>query len=462
MSLKDRFNNAWNAFQAEDKRRAEDSNDSMVFSGFETSSYTRQDRYRMRWSNEHSFLNSIYNRIANDVASIQVQHVRVDENEKFLEVINDGLNYCMTLSANLDQTSRDFWVDVVLSMLDEGVVAVVPTDVDVDLLKNNSMDILALRTGKILEWMPSQIKMEVYNERKGIQETLTLPKDKVAILENPFYSVMNEPNSTLKRLIYKMNLLDQIDGQKASSKLNMIIQLPGSLKSPTRAAQAEERKQAIEDQLNRSKYGVAYIDSTEHITQLNRSIENDLPQQIESLTNQLYSQIGIGAEVFNGTATPQQMLIYNKKVVKPILDIIELEFTRKFITKTGYTQGQRIASYIDAFDLMTVDEIANAANAFSRNEILSSNDFRAILGYKASDNPRANELINKNMPADKVYGNTEQAVGSGTPSEDQSLMNSLGGGEIDELETMLAETENDTDLDETEKLLNELEASLNE
>lgn len=404
MSLKDRFNKAWNAFQAEDKRRDDESSNEMLFSGFETSSYSRQDRYRMRWSNEHSFLNSIYNRIANDVASIQIQHVRVDANEKFLEVINDGLNYCMTLSANLDQISRDFWVDVVLSMLDEGVVAVVPTDVDVDLLKNNSVDILSLRTGRIEEWMPDQIKMEVYNERKGIQETLVLPKDKVAILENPFYSVMNEPNSTLKRLIYKMNLLDQIDGQKASSKLNMIIQLPGSLKSPTRAEQAEKRKKAIEDQLNGSKYGVAYIDSTEHITQLNRSIENDLPQQIESLTNQLYSQIGIGSEVFNGTANSQQMLIYNKKVIKPILDTIELEFTRKFITKTAYTQGQRVASYIDAFDLMTVDEIANAANAFSRNEILSSNDFRAILGYKASDNPRADELINKNMPADKVFG----------------------------------------------------------
>lgn len=460
MSLKDRFNKAWNAFQAEDKRRDDESSNEMLFSGFETSSYSRQDRYRMRWSNEHSFLNSIYNRIANDVASIQIQHVRVDANEKFLEVINDGLNYCMTLSANLDQISRDFWVDVVLSMLDEGVVAVVPTDVDVDLLKNNSIDILSLRTGRIEEWMPDQIKMEVYNERKGIQETLVLPKDKVAILENPFYSVMNEPNSTLKRLIYKMNLLDQIDGQKASSKLNMIIQLPGSLKSPTRAEQAEKRKQAIEDQLNGSKYGVAYIDSTEHITQLNRSIENDLPQQIESLTNQLYSQIGIGAEVFNGTANPQQMLIYNKKVIKPILDTIELEFTRKFITKTAYTQGQRVASYIDAFDLMTVDEIANAANAFSRNEILSSNDFRAILGYKASDNPRADELINKNMPADKVFGGNSEASNTDS-SENQSLMDSLGGGEISDLEAMLSETENNTDLDETEKLLNELEASLN-
>ncbi len=460
MSLKDRFNKAWNAFQAEDKRRDDESSNEMLFSGFETSSYSRQDRYRMRWSNEHSFLNSIYNRIANDVASIQIQHVRVDANEKFLEVINDGLNYCMTLSANLDQISRDFWVDVVLSMLDEGVVAVVPTDVDVDLLKNNSIDILSLRTGRIEEWMPDQIKMEVYNERKGIQETLVLPKDKVAILENPFYSVMNEPNSTLKRLIYKMNLLDQIDGQKASSKLNMIIQLPGSLKSPTRAEQAEKRKKAIEDQLNGSKYGVAYIDSTEHITQLNRSIENDLPQQIESLTNQLYSQIGIGAEVFNGTANPQQMLIYNKKVIKPILDTIELEFTRKFITKTAYTQGQRVASYIDAFDLMTVDEIANAANAFSRNEILSSNDFRAILGYKASDNPRADELINKNMPADKVFGGNSETSNTDS-SENQSLIDSLGGGEISDLEAMLSETENNTDLDETEKLLNELEASLN-
>ncbi len=425
MSLKDRFSNAWNAFQSEDKRRLEnntDTNQQALFGNYESPSYFRQDRHRMQWSNEHSVLNSIYNRIANDVASIQIQHVRVDSNGRFLENINSGLNDCMTLSANLDQTSRDFWVDVVLSMLDEGVVAVVPTDVDVDLLANNSINILSLRTGKIIGWMPSKIKMEVYNELKGIQETITLPKEKVAILENPFYSVMNEPNSTLKRLIYKMNLLDQIDGQKASSKLNLLVQLPYSLKSPTRVAQAEERRQVLEDQLENSRYGVAYIDSTEHVTQLNRAIENDLPQQIESLTNQLYSQIGIGPSVFNGTANPQEMLLYNKKVLKPILDLIELEFTRKFLTKTARTQGQKVAYYIDAFDLVTVDEVANMANAFSRNEILSANEVRAILGFKANDDPRSDQLINKNMPINQVDPNFAAAeANSQQAASDESL-----------------------------------------
>jgi hypothetical protein len=456
MSLKERFGNAWNAFVAEDKRRDEQLDSGPLFGNFESSSRFRQDRYRMAWSSEHSFLNSIYNRIANDVASIQIQHVRVDANGRFLEVVKSGLNNCMTLSANLDQTSRDFWTDIVLSMLDEGVVAAVPTDVDVDLLKNNSIDILSLRAGHIVDWQPSKIKMEVYNERKGVQEQITLPKDKVAILENPFYSIMNEPNSTLKRLINKMNLLDQIDGQKASSKLNLLVQLPYSLKSPARIKQAEERRKVLEDQLSDSRYGVGYIDSTEHVTQLNRAIENDLPQQIEYLTNQLYSQIGIGAEVFNGTASPQQMLIYNKKVLKPILDLIEQEFTRKFLTKTARTQGQKVSYYIDAFDLVTADEVANMANAFGRNEILSPNEVRAILGFKANDDPKSDELSNRNMPS-----NNTQPIQQGNPA-DASLTEALGGGEIDELEALLNETENDTDLDETERLLDELDASLNE
>ena len=452
MSLKDRFTNAWNAFQSEDKRRAEQPTDNQSLYGtYESPSYFRQDRHRMRWSSEHSILNSIYNRIANDVASIQIQHVRVDANGRFVETIKSGLNDCITLSANLDQTSRDFWVDVVLSMLDEGVVGVVPTDTDIDIVSNNSFDILSLRTGKIIEWMPSKIKMEVYNERKGIQETLTLPKSKVAILENPFYSVMNEPNSTLKRLIYKMNLLDQIDGQKVSSKLNLLVQLPYSIKSPTQVARAEERRRVLEDQLEDSKYGVAYIDSTEHVTQLNRAIENDLPQQIESLTNQLYSQIGIGPEVFIGNANPQQMLLYNKKVLKPILDLIELEFTRKFLTPTARTQGQKITYYIDAFDLVTVDEVANMANAFSRNEILSANEIRAILGFKANDDPRSDQLINKNMPIDQVDPNFVQ---NNTISEDESDV------DLDELEAQLDDNSLDDQLSESEKMLEELKNEL--
>ena len=448
MSLKDRFSNAWNAFQTEDKRRVEEvENTQSLFGTIESPSYFRQDRYRMRWSNEHSILNSIYNRIANDVASIKIQHVRVDENERFLETIKSGLNECMTLSANLDQTSREFWMDLVVSMLDEGVVAIVPTDTDVDLVKNNSIDILALRTGHIVEWMPGKIKMEVYNERKGIQETITLPKTKVGIIENPFYSVMNEPNSTLKRLIYKMNLLDQIDGQKASPKMNLLVQLPYSVKSPARMAQAEERRQVLEDQLENSKYGVAYIDSTEHVTQLNRAIENDLPQQIQNLTNELYSQIGISAEVFNGTANPQQMLTYNKKVLKPILDSIELEFTRKFLTPTARTQGQKIAYYIDAFDLVTIDEVANMTNAFSRNEILSANEVRGIIGFKANNDPRSDQLINKNMPINQVDPNFAEGNQNGTEELDANA-------ELDELERML--NEDSDDLSESEKILHSM------
>ena len=454
MSLKDRFSNAWNAFQTEDKRQTEQVEDAgSLFGTIESPSYFRQDRYRMRWSNERSVLNSIYNRIANDVASVQIQHVRVDENGRFIETINSGLNDCITLSANLDQTSRDFFVDLVLSMLDEGVVAGVPVDADDDIATHNSFEIYSLRTGRIIEWMPSLVKMEVYNERKGVQETITLPKTKVAILENPFYSVMNEPNSTLKRLIYKMNLLDQIDGQKASSKLNLLIQLPYNLKSPTRIAQAEARRRVLEDQLEDSKYGVGYIDSTEHITQLNRAIENDLPQQIDYLTNQLYSQIGIGPEVFNGTANPQQMLIYNKKVLKPILDTIELEFTRKFLTPTARTQGQRVTYYIDAFDLVTVDEVANMANAFSRNEILSSNEVRAILGFKPNDDPRSDQLINKNMPINQVDPDYAQNPNDDTEDVDADL---------DELQRMLDEEDIGDEESESERILNELSKQLGE
>lgn len=455
MSLKDRLTNAWNAFQTENKREIDYANQPHEY--VESTSYIRQDRYRMRLSNEHSILNSILNRIANDVASIQIQHVRVNENGQFVELIKSGLNECMTLSANLDQTSRDFWIDLTLSMLDEGVVAAVPVDTDIDLVANNSIDILSLRTGKIIEWMPSKIKMEVYNEKTGKREQITLPKTKVAIIENPFYSVMNEPNSTLKRLIYKMNLLDQIDGQKASSKLNLLVQLPYAIKSPARLAQAEERRKALEEQLEDSKYGVAYIDSTEHVTQLNRAIENDLPKQIEDLTNQLYSQIGIGAEVFNGTANPQQMLVYNKKVLKPILDTIELEFTRKFLTPTARTQGQKISYYIDVFDLVTVDEIAAMANAFSRNEIMSANEFRSIIGLKPSNDPRSDQLINKNMPIDKVdpnlaYGSNNQ---EDTENPEEYSEEPQSNAELDELMQMLDDSDSG-ELSQSEIILQNL------
>ena len=441
MSLKDRFNNAWNAFKTEDQRRNDlFTNSDGDYQDISLPSYNRQDRYRMRFGNERSLINSIYNRIANDVASVTIQHVRVDENDRYLETMDSGLNECITLSANIDQTSRDFWIDTVLSMLDEGVVAVVPVDTSIDIVRNNSFDILTIRTGKIQQWMPSRVQVEVYNDRTGQKEELTLPKDKIAILENPFYSIMNEPNSTLKRLVYKWNLLDQIDSRKASSKLNLLVQLPYSLKSPTRQAQAEERRKALEDQLENSTYGVAYIDSTEHITQLNRPIENDLVQQINDLTNQLYSQLGIGREVFEGTANQEQMLIYNNKVIEPILSVIQLEFTRKFLTPTARTQGQKIQYHMDPFRLVPVGQLADIADKFTRNEIVSSNEFRATIGFKASDDPRADQLINKNMPVDQIQPGYSD--------------------EVSDLEGMLDPSAED-ELSESEKLLAEMEQSLN-
>ena len=459
MSLKDRFASAWNAFQSEPKRNEESLSGppQSVITEFSTTGYYRQDRRRMHYNNERSILNLVFNRIANDVASVRIQHVRVDENDEYKETIKSNLNDCITLSANLDQTARDFWVDVVLSMLDEGVVAVVPVDTDRNLDRNNSFDILSLRTGLITNWAPSQIKMEVYNDRTGKREAITLPKEKVAILENPFYSVMNEPNSTLKRLVYKMNLLDQMDSQKASSKLNLLVKLPYSLKSPTRMAQAEERKKAIEDQLTKSKYGIAYIDQAEQITQLGRAIESDLPEQIDKLTEQLYNQIGISGDVFKGTANSEQMLVYNKKVLKPILDTIELEFTRKFLTPTARTQGQKVKYYIDAFDMVTPTEVGDMANSLSRNEILSANEFRSILGFKPNDDPRSDQLINKNMPINQVDPSVAGGKGAGDQNQD---LNS----ELDELQRMLDEDGDGIpdEPSESEKLLEQLSKQIGE
>jgi len=428
MSLKERFSNAWNAFQTEPDRRA-DTNTGVSYTTYGTSSYLDASQHRLQYGNDRSILNTIFNRIANDIASVQIQHIRVDENGKFSDIIKSNFNECMTLSANLDQTARSFWLDLIISMLDEGVVSAVPVETDQNLDRSRSFDILSIRTGRIVNWFPMHVTLEVYNERTGQRETITMPKEKVAILENPFYSIMNAPNSTLKRLVYKMNLLDKIDGQKASPKLNMFIKLPYSLKSPTRVKQAEERRQAIEDQLIKSKYGIAYIDQAEQVTPLGKSLENDLPSQIQTLTDQLYNQIGISSEVFKGTASQEQQLIYNKKVLKPILDNIELEFTRKFLTPTARTQGQKVGYFIDAFEMVTPTEVGEMANALSRNEILSSNEFRAILGYKPNDSERSDQLINKNMPINQVDPDANNG-------SDQDIDTAL-----DELESMLNDTE---------------------
>lgn len=392
LDISNRLKHAWNAFVSNDKT-----------SRFETtrglSSTYRLDRTRLHLGNEQSIIASIYTRIAIDVAAVSIKHVRVDQNGMFKEEINSGLNNCLTLEANIDQTGRGFVFDMVMSMLDEGVVAVVPIDTDLDITKTNSFDILSMRTAKVVQWYPRDVRVEVYNDREGRKEEITLPKDKVAIIENPLYQVMNEPNSTLRRLVHKLNLLDVIDEQSGSSKLDLIIQLPYTIKSQARKEQAEMRRKQLEEQLQDSKYGVAYADSTEKITQLNRSLENNLLAQIEYLTKLLYSQLGLTEAVFNGTANDAEMLNYHNRTLEPILAAITHELRRKFLTKTARSQGQSIVFINDPFRLVPVSELSEIADKFTRNEILTGNELRSIIGYKPVDDERANELRNKNLNA---------------------------------------------------------------
>lgn len=390
MALLDRFQNAWNAF------RNKDPSNGSYFSYGESSSI-RPDRPRLIRGSERSIINSIINRISIDASSIDIKHVRLDENQRYTEDINSGLNNCLTLEANLDQTSRAFFQDVVMSMLDEGCVAVIPVDTSIDPRNTDSYDILSLRTGKILEWYPRHVRVQVYNERTGRKEEIVVEKRTTAIIENPMYSVMNEYNSTMQRLIRKLALLDITDESTASGKMDLIIQLPYTIKTETRKAQAESRKKDIEMQLATSKYGIAYIDSTEKITQLNRSVENNLMKHVEYLTSMLYSQLGLTAEVMNGTADEQTMLNYNNRTIEPILSAIVDEFKRKFLTKTARTQSQSIEFFRDPFRLVPVNNIAEIADKFTRNEIMTSNEIRQIVGMKPSKDPKADELRNKNL-----------------------------------------------------------------
>jgi len=351
----------------------------------------------MHVTNERSVIISVYNRIAIDVSAVNIQHVRLDENGRFVETITSGLNDVLTSEANIDQSNRAFIQDIVMSMFDEGVVAVVPVDTTIDPKISGSFDIQTMRTARIISWFPKHVRVRLYNENKGIQEELTLPKSQVAIIENPLYSVMNEPNSTLKRLLKKLSILDAIDEQSGSGKLDLIIQLPYVIKTPARREQAEIRRKDIEIQLSGSKYGIAYTDGTERVTQLNRPAENNLMQQIEYLTKMLYSQLGLTESVFDGTADEKTMLNYNNRTVVPILSAIISEFKRKFLTKTARTQRQSIEYFRDAFSLVPVTELANIADKFTRNEILSSNEVRAVIGYKPSKDPAADELRNKNL-----------------------------------------------------------------
>ncbi len=389
VSIGSRLKHAWNAFLNKDPT-----------SRYRDIGYSyKPDRPRLTRGNERSIVTSVYNRIALDVAAINVQHVRLDENNRFLSSIESGLNICLTLEANIDQTNRAFFHDAVMSMLDEGSVAIVPVDTTLNPEVTNSYDILSMRTGKILEWYPNHVRVRVYNEKTGLKEDINVLKKMVAIVENPLYAVINEPNSTMQRLVRKLILLDVVDEQSSSGKLDLIIQLPYVIKTEARRQQAEKRRGDIETQLAGSKYGIAYTDGTERITQLNRPVENNLMKQIEYLTSMLYSQLGITQSILDGTADEKTMLNYYNRTIEPILSAIVDEMKRKFLTKTARSQLQSISFFRDPFKLVPVNELSEIADKFTRNEILTSNEIRQIIGMKPADDPKADELRNKNLSA---------------------------------------------------------------
>ena len=397
--LSSRIKNAWNAFFNKDP---------VEYSDIGASYSYRPDRVRLTRGNDRTIITSVYNRIALDVAAIQFKHARLNSDERYVETIDSHLNSCLNLEANIDQTGRSLIQDIVMSMLDEGCVAVVPTDT----LKNpkwtNSYDILTLRTGKIIQWFPKNVQVQVYNENTGKKEEIILPKSMVSIIENPLYAVINEPNSTMQRLIRKLSLLDAVYEESSSAKLDLIIQLPYTIKTEQRRQQAENRRKDIEMQLRGSKYGIAYTDGTERITQLNRPLENNLMKQIEYLTSMLYSQLGISQAVLEGTADEATMLNYYNRTIEPIVSAIVDEMKRKFLTKTARSQMQTITFFRDPFKLVPVEKLANIADTFTRNEILSSNEVRQIIGRKPSDDPKADQLINSNI--NQSNNNQEEKV----------------------------------------------------
>lgn len=393
-SFTERLQHAWNAFNNKDPTR-------MVPTVYSNGGYYNPSKRRLSFGNERSIVNSIFNRISADVAAVDIRHVRLDENGRYLETLDTGLNNCFSVEANIDQTGRAFIQDAVMSMFDEGVVALVPVDTTLDPTITGSYDIQTMRTGRIVEWYPKHVKVSIYNENLGQRQEVVLPKKMVAIVENPFYSIMNEPNSTLQRLIRKLNLLDAIDEQSGSGKLDLIIQLPYTIKTEARKAQAEMRRKDIEVQLANSKYGIAYTDATERITQLNRSVDNNLMKQIEYLTETLMSQLGITNDILNGTASETTMLNYNNRIVAVILTALVEAMRRSFLTKTARSQKQSIVFFQDPFKLVPMSMIADVADKFTRNEILSSNEIRQIVGFKPSADPRADELRNKNLNQSK-------------------------------------------------------------
>lgn len=421
VSIGSRIKRSWNAFFNKDPTK--DYRDIGI--GY---SY-RPDRPRFSRGNERSIVTSVYNRIALDVAAITIQHVRLDDNGRFLEVIPSGLNNCLTLEANIDQTSRAFIQDVVMSMFDEGCVAIVPVDTTKNPDVTESYDIDTMRTGKILEWYPRHVKVRVYNDRTGQKEDIIMSKETVAIVENPLYAVINEPNSTMQRLIRKLNLLDVVDEQSSSGKLDLIIQLPYVIKTDARRQQAEKRRRDIEDQLSGSKYGIAYTDGTERITQLNRSVENNLLKQVEYLTSMLYGQLGITATILDGSADDKTMLNYNNRSVEPIVSAIVDAMKRTFLTKTARSQLQSIMFFLDPFKLVPVADLAEIADKFTRNEIMTSNEIRQVVGMKPSDDPKADELRNANINQSNVEiaEEVESSANKNDTHKNRLNDNSVGG-----------------------------------
>lgn len=389
-----RLKHAWNAFTTEAQR----TQGQQAYRDYGGSIGNRQDRGRSYMSSERSIIASIYARLAIDIAQIELFHCRVDDERRFLEGIDSGLNNCLTVEANLDQAARAFRQDVALTVLEKGVAAIVPVDTSISPLSSGGYNILTMRVGDIVQWYPKHVKISLYNEEKGTREEITLPKSMVAIVENPLYSVMNEPNSTLQRLIRKLNMLDAIDEQSASGKLDIIVQVPYAIKSESRRTQAEQRRKDLEFQLKDSKYGIGQIDATEKITQLNRPAENNLMSQVEYLTDMLYGQLGLTEEIMNGTADEKTMINYWNRTIEPVLTSVVESMRRVFLTKTARSQKQSILFFRDPFKLASIADIAEIADKFTRNEILSSNEIRSVVGFKPSKEKKADQLVNSNMP----------------------------------------------------------------
>lgn len=421
-TLATRLKNSWNAFRNRDP--------TLFYRETGSSYHYRPDRVRFTRGNERSIVTSVFNRIAMDVAAIDIKHCRLDDNGRYSKDVDSSLNECLTLGANIDQTARTFRQDVVMSMFDEGEVAIVPVETTSDPTLSSSFDVLSMRTGKVIEWFPRSVKIEVYNDRTGRKEQIVMPKERVAIVPNPMYAVINEPNSTLKRLVRKLNLLDAIDEQSGSGKLDLIIQLPYTVKGQLRQEQADKRREDIIDQL-KGPFGIAYIDGTEKVTQLNRPVENNLMKQIEYLTNMLYSQLGITPSVLDGTADEKTMLNYNNRTIEPIVTAITDAMKRAFLSKTARTQGQTIMAFRDPFKLVPVGSIAEIADKFTRNEVLTSNEIRQIIGFKPADDPKADKLVNSNI------AQPDSAMDESMPTEQQeAAMEQAPSGSMDDLFNM--------------------------